>query len=1503
MVDDRCAHAKGLTMATGDHTGTRTRRVGRLRLRAQVAVVLAGLVGTALAAGATSAQSATPGASGVQAAPVPAATDKIRPALAAQLAEKGRATYWIRFSQKADLTAASKIADWDRRGQAVYDALVAAAKVQGPVLSMLKASGATYTAFWATDAIRVEDGSEAMATSVAARPEVAGLYATTSYQLVKPLPGIARKAPSSVEWGVRDIKADQVWSQYGDHGEGITVASIDTGVQYDHPALVDQYRGNNGDGTFTHDYNWFDAAGNCPDAPCDLDAHGTHTMGTMVGDDGGANQIGVAPGAKWIEANGCCDSDETLINSGQWMLAPTDLAGQDPDVSKRPDIINNSWGTTSPSTDPFMEDVEQAWAASGIFGVWANGNIGPDCATSGAPGSRTINYSVGAYDSSDQIADFSSRGPGQDGQVKPNISAPGVDVRSSVPGDGYDTYSGTSMATPHVAGAVALLWSAAPSLIGDIAGTEALLDQTAVDTPDDQCGGTPGDNNVYGQGRLDALALVQAAPTGDTGILSGTVTAAATGDPLAGADVEVTGPYARSLTTDADGAYSVRLPAGTYTLTVTAFGFLAGHADVALVVGGTTKALALTAAPSVTVTGRVVDGSGHGYPLYTKVTVDGPGQDVYTSPVTGRYSLTLPAGATYSVSFASQYPGYVDKTEQLTLGSVRVVRNAALSIDQSTCSAAGYAFDSSGISQSFDGTGVPAGWTVQDNIGNGEVWTFEDPGSLGNLTGGDGGFAVVDSDFDGPGGVQDTSLVSPVVDLSGSTAPVVSFKENYRSLGDSADVDVSLDGGATWQTVLHQTADVAGASESVPLPMAAGHADVQVRFHYHDADFAWWWEVDDVFVGNRTCDPVDGGLVTGTLHDRNTGAGLVGGTVTSVDRPSETGTSVATPDDPALGDGFYWLFSGLTGHHRFRATAAQYQSETKRTTVTADAVDRLDYWVGAGHLTVSPGSLDATLTLGTHTATRTLTISNDGTAPATVQLGERSGGFVLQRADGSTIARRQLLKQAGAPLRLVHGTFSPLSEAAQRSAQKSGQQAAPSRTPTTPSAVPTDAPWTPVSGYPNAVMDSTAATVDGDVYSFGGLDGNGDITASSFVYDPGTTAWTAIAPLPDARENPMAAAIDGVVYLTGGWLPDGTQATTTLAYDPGADSYTQVAAMPDPVSAAGRAVLDGQLYVVGGCTQDCGLTDVQVYDPADDTWTAAAAYPEPTAHVACGAIDGTLYCAGGSSADTASTHTYAYDPGADAWTQRADLPIDLWGMGYTAAGGQLLVSGGVTDQFNTVTNQGFAYDPASDSWTALPNSDDSVYRGASTCGFYRIGGTTGGFTDSVPDVELLPGLDDCGDSTADVPWLSVTPSTVTVDPGQTVTARVTMDADVAQPGVYTAGVQIGEDVPGSVAPVAVTMTVTPPAAWGKLTGTVSGSPCVGAGAPLPGATVQVDSWAGSWTYLTGPDGSFASWINAGANPLTLIAAKDGYQPQTRTARLIRGGVLTSDFDLAKVGCG
>ena len=245
---------------------------------------------------------------------------------------------------------------------------------------------------------------------------------------------------------------------------------------------------------------------------------------------------------------------------------------------------------------------------------------------------------------------------------------------------------------------------------------------------------------------------------------------------------------------------------------------------------------------------------------------------------------------------------------------------------------------------------------------------------------------IVDSDFYGSGGTQDTSLVSPSVDLTDSADPVVQFRTDFNALGDDvADVDVSTDGGTTWENVWHQTDGVTGPTQvRVPLPQAAGEADVQVRFHYYDATFAWWWQVDDVGLGTAFCDKVRGGLVLGQVSSSLTGDALNGATVSSDDAPADTATSAATPDDEGLGDGWYWMFSSAVGEHPFTATSGNYKAQTEPVDVAADWATRADFALDSGRLGAAPRPVKGTTELG-GTATDTFTVTNDGNAPAIVR--------------------------------------------------------------------------------------------------------------------------------------------------------------------------------------------------------------------------------------------------------------------------------------------------------------------------------------------------------------------------------------------------------------------------------------------------------------------------------------------------------------------------------------
>ena len=313
------------------------------------------------------------------------------------------------------------------------------------------------------------------------------------------------------------IGADKVWEEFGVRGEGVVVGQSDSGADVYHPVLKENYRGNVGG----HDYNWFDPWNGEP-APYDDGGHGTHTLGTVVGQHG----IGIAPGATWFA---CMNLDRNLGNPAlyldcmQFMLAPFPHGGDpfvDGDPTRAADVLNNSWGCPEiEGCDPnALLYAANNLRAAGIFVVVSAGNDGPNCSTVNAPLSLYDSvFSVGAVDRRGNVTEFSSRGPvtvDGSGRIKPDIVAPGRDIFSSLPGNTYGALEGTSMAGPHVAGAVALLWSADPSLIGDIDRTEQILIETAQPYEGSTSlgcfeGGTP--NTGYGYGLVDVYEAVKEA--------------------------------------------------------------------------------------------------------------------------------------------------------------------------------------------------------------------------------------------------------------------------------------------------------------------------------------------------------------------------------------------------------------------------------------------------------------------------------------------------------------------------------------------------------------------------------------------------------------------------------------------------------------------------------------------------------------------------------------------------------------------------------------------------------------------------------------------------------------------------------------------------------------------------------------------------------------------------------------------------------------------------------
>ena len=462
------------------------------------------------------------------AAPSPGAwRQKVAGSVLAEAERTGSTEFLVLLSERADLSPARALRGQRARGRAVFEALRATAdRTQAPLRRLLAERGAEHRAYWITNAIWAR-GDASLLQALARRPEVDRIAANPRVRVALPRPEPAgTEATLAAEWGVGKIGAPSAWAR-GVDGSGIVVAGQDTGYDWDHPALKAAYRGWDG-AAASHAYNWHDAVHSAPTNPCGGDSpepcddhgHGTHTMGTVAGLSG-TNQIGVAPGARWI---GCRNMDEgvgtpaTYTECLQWFLAPTDLAGQNPDPAKAPQVINNSWGcpTYEGCTDPdVLRSPVESLRAAGIVVVASAGNSGSSCSTvEDPPAIYDAAFSVGATDSTDAIASFSSRGPVTvDGsnRLKPDVSAPGVSVRSCAVGTGYTTMSGTSMASPHVTGLVALLLQARPELDGDVDEIERVVRETARPLSTTQnCGGTAGlvPNNVFGSGRVDALAAV-----------------------------------------------------------------------------------------------------------------------------------------------------------------------------------------------------------------------------------------------------------------------------------------------------------------------------------------------------------------------------------------------------------------------------------------------------------------------------------------------------------------------------------------------------------------------------------------------------------------------------------------------------------------------------------------------------------------------------------------------------------------------------------------------------------------------------------------------------------------------------------------------------------------------------------------------------------------------------------------------------------------------------------
>ncbi len=446
----------------------------------------------------------------------------------------------IVLKKQADLSGAIELKSKSEKGAFVYQALTAVAQETQPaVVKILEDKNLKFQRFYITNMIFAKKVNEETVKALAEREDVGRIITNPQVALaVQPrTPGLVGIRTAGIEKNISYVNAPKVWSEFGAKGQGIVVAGQDTGVQWDHPALINQYRGYNGETkAVDHAFQWHDAiheqinsgsnsCGYGVAIPCDDDQHGTHTIGTVVGDDGKGNQIGMAPDAKWMACRNMdagLGAPTTYLECFEFFLAPF-AHGTDPMTAGNPElsphVINNSWGCPESEGCEGSEMLEAmgAMKAAGIAVVVSAGNEGSTCKSIGAQPATLSGsvFSVGAMSyTSGKIASFSSRGPSAlTGMLGPDVAAPGVSIRSAVPGGGYaGGWNGTSMAGPHVAGLVALLWSAVPELVGKVDATFNIirLSATPVKTLEN-CGGVSGQaipNNTYGYGNIDAYNAV-----------------------------------------------------------------------------------------------------------------------------------------------------------------------------------------------------------------------------------------------------------------------------------------------------------------------------------------------------------------------------------------------------------------------------------------------------------------------------------------------------------------------------------------------------------------------------------------------------------------------------------------------------------------------------------------------------------------------------------------------------------------------------------------------------------------------------------------------------------------------------------------------------------------------------------------------------------------------------------------------------------------------------------
>jgi uncharacterized repeat protein (TIGR01451 family) len=1120
------------------------------------------------------------------------------------------------------------------------------------------------------------------------------------------------------------------------------VAGFDTGVTYTHPALMDKYRGKRGD-TFNHNYSWFEPDsklypdGNLgpsvSDAPRDCDTHGTHTMGTMVGSSPpGATvtaNVGMAPNARWIAVPGICDNtmpgdygdDIGGLKAFQWLLCPTDLSGDlaTADCSKAPDAVNNSWGSANPVDNVFRPAL-QALRAAGIAPVFAAGNPSAGPGSIGAPANNPEAISVGATDRADSIASFSARGPSfYEGEQKPELSAPGVDVRSTIFGSDYGSASGTSMAAPHVAGLVALMVSAdLQDGVRDfnVDELERIMASTAVDL------GEPGPDDDYGHGRINAYEAVNTVL--NAGDLRGRVTDANTGELISNLRVTgiASGSQSRFTGQQATGAYSLTVPAGGYDVRIEAWGYESATFRSQTVFPETLSVadFALAPLPRHTVSGYVRTGESAGAGFENLPASGAPvsGARVYvtanpsvgaTTDGNGFYALDLPVGAH---ELAVEVRQHRVVTATVTVDSAAVALDlapdAAPSILLVHADAYGGWFMGWPIHPLFE-------YALQKSGYLSDLWRIEDPDVIDTTT--ENGYTLhgIPSletllDYDvviwvhsgcgyycyqgapGPLGADET-----LIEYLNSGGRLILSGQDIGIFDDGASAlyDDYLQADLLSDFAAFEGDTLTGQGFLADLDLEITNASL---YGYANGTISLSPDAVDHTDGIRESFPV-------LTYDNGAGAGALAvdpctGDYRALYLPvgyENLGPRADNrdPDFPAIMERSLRWLSGRRSAQGLelivdsaQPTGAPGRSILHHVDVVNVGVQpitaQLDLGEGAwaariysGTLTANSGSIPAdlpeltgqTISLGPCQA-RAVTVVVD--VPEEAQNGATDALALTATIEPDDTTRAEIVSVAFARWQV--------------------QQSMPTmRNRLGVVAIPDDIHVYAVGGWERIVSP------DGYYYY-------SEPSARNDRYDPCTQRWEPAAPLPEARTNLAAAELDGKIYVVGGTDYDYWPRDSVFVYDPAADAWTAVQPLPLPVQGAAAASAHGKLYVFGGSDSWNHMDNIYEYDPATNVWTEKAPMPSGgRSYMAAATLDGKIYVVGGWPR---LTRVEVYEPSTDSWTTAAPMNIGRHSPGLAAGpDGYLYLAGGGQDWLGTGATE--RYNPATDTWEMIPSLNDT----------------------------------------------------------------------------------------------------------------------------------------------------------------------------------------------------